>query len=119
MREHYLHPGTSAHWGLSVAASPGGSEAEILKAARHLRQSHYRVAVAAELHELSDDILTIEADRIREAVLLSAVWDHNAHGLIVSAYEPTLEVASAISGVFGEPRVNPFHEERRQRHARR
>lgn len=119
MREHHANPATTNEWGLSVAASPGADEQSLLKTARQIRQSHYRVAVVADLHELDEPLPGLHDPSQRTAVSVHAKWDHNAHGLIVSLNEPTLEVATAIAGAFGEPKVNPFHEERSRSRVRR
>jgi hypothetical protein len=120
MREHHANPATKGEWGLSVAASPGADEAALLKTARQIRQSHYRVTVVADLRRLRTDPLPKPSDPAwHTMVLLYAQWDHNAHGLIVSRNEPTLEVAAAIAALFGPPKVNPYYHERSRDRARR
>lgn len=117
MREHYLSPRTPAEWGLSVAAMPQASEKEILRNARQLRQSFYRVAQVGDIHDLSEwDLESVEDMSLND---VSVSWDHNAHGLILSHMEPTMELAASICGLFGPPRANPFYEERKRRHAGR
>ena len=119
MRTHYQLPTTPNEWGLSVASMPEASEDEILKAARQLRQSHYRVASVNDIHSLSGDILNLPRDELDSVDYLSVVWDHNAHALILSSREPTLELATSIAATFGPATVNPYYDERKRSRARR
>lgn len=124
MRQHYLSPAlrtlwSGGEWGLSVAAFPNGTEASILKAARHMRQSHYRVAPAGAIREVGEDLLDVPFDAMSSHDVLRVVWDHNAHGLILNSREPTMELAAAIAEAFGAPRTNPYYEERSRRRASR
>jgi hypothetical protein len=110
---------------------PGGTEAAILKAARQLRQSHYRVATADAIVGLSeawdrrplpdpDDTDAVAAYvRSKPVQRLHVEWDHNAHALIVASVEPTLELAGRIAELFGPPIPNPYYEERRRSRASR
>lgn len=117
MQEHYASLRTATEWGLSVAAMPSGSEADILKAARQIRQSHYRVTSVSVLDELSDRVID-EVDWA-SVIWVHAVWDHNAHGLILSHNEPTMDLAASLAAAFGPPKVNPYYEERSRSRARR
>lgn len=119
MRAHYFLPSTPQEWGLSVASMPGATEAEILKAARQIRQSHYRVASVNDLWTLNPETWSVPIAELAGLDYVSAVWDHNAHALIVSRREPTLERAEAIAALFGEPKPNPYYAERKRRHASR
>lgn len=119
MRAHFRLPTTPGEWGLSVDSMPGGTEAAILRAARQLRQSHYRVASVRALHDLSDDRLGGSIEEWMDRDHLSVQWDHNAHALILSLRAPTLELATAIAATFGPPKVNPYYDERKRSHARR
>jgi hypothetical protein len=119
MQAHYSHPNTLAEWGLSVAAASSLSEVEILRGARHLRQSHYRVASVEALHDLGDDALAVPFEQAHLQTYVVVMWDHNTHGLILSSKEPTLELAAAIAAAFGPPKVNPYYEERSRSRASR
>lgn len=90
-------------YGLSVGCEPGRSESEILLAATHLKQTHYRVGEVAYFLDLG----------------LVVVWDHARHGLILSLEEPTFALAEKIAAGFSEPKPNPYHEERSRRSASR
>lgn len=119
MREHYGNPATSRDWGLSVAASPGANEADLLRSARQIRQSHYRVALVAQIDDINTPWERLKDVGVDGAVALHAKWDHNAHGLIVSLNEPTLEIAVAIAAAFGPPKVNPYYMERSRNRVRK
>lgn len=119
MREHHRSPRTADEWGLSVAATPGQGELGILESAGQIRQSHYRVAAVESMNDLSDDTRSVPYEMMGALTRLQVTWDHNAHGLIVSRNEPTLELCSAIGAAFGPPKRNPYHEQRRRRAGRR
>lgn len=101
MLDHAASPYTEDdEFGLSIACVPGlVYEHMTIMAAKHLRQSHYRAAQAGDFEPLG----------------LVAIWDHRAHGLILSPEKPTLELAAEIAARFSEPRVNPYYEERSRR----
>lgn len=121
MRTHFAlsRPNPPGEWGLSVATMPGATEDEILKAAKQLRQSHYRVASAGDLWEINGDPLKMTDEQRSAAHFLYADWDHNAHGLLLTMKEPTLELAAQIADLFGPAKVNPFYDERKRSHAGR
>ncbi len=119
MRAHFRLSPFPQEWGLSVASMPGGDEAQILKAGRQLRQSHYRVASVRQVQDLLGDVLATTTDEWMKLVHLSVVWDHNAHALLLASREPTLELATLIAGAFGPAKVNPYYEERRRTRASR
>lgn len=119
MRAHFLHPRTPPEWGLSVAAMPRATEENVLKAARHLRQSHYRVASVQAVHALNPDPLAVPAEQAGSMQWLSLLWDHNAHGLLLANQEPTMELVTLIAGLFGPAKVNPYYEERSRSRASR
>jgi len=107
-------------WGLSIATMLDASEVEVLKAARHLRQSHYRSATMQDFEGIGIDVLDVDMDEPRENYdYLHIAWDHNAHGLILNTREPSMELATAIANAFGPPKVNPYYEERRRSRASR
>lgn len=105
MREYCRSPRTADLWALSVAALPGAAESEILHRAGHLRQSHYRVASVGDLRRISGD-----SDADLSDVVLSVVWEHGAHGLVVTMDPPPWEVATQIAAAFGPPKSNPRHQ---------
>lgn len=119
MRAHFRHPQGRGEWGLSVATMPGADEHAIAKAARQLRQSHYRVASIRDLHALAGELVGMSDEQWDATNWLTVMWDHNAHGLIVARWEPTMELAAKIAAVFGAPCVNPYYEQRRRPHAGR
>lgn len=114
MREHYSSPRTADFWALSVAALPGADEAEIIRQAGHLRQSHYRVAKVGDLRRI-----TLDAGIDLGGAVLSVVWEHAARGLVVTMEAPHLEVAAHIASAFGLPKPNPHHEPPQATGARR
>ena len=119
MRAHRAAPNTPEEWGLSVASMPGHDEAAVLQAARQIRQSHYRVASVEAIHDMYGRAWEVSSARWQRLNHLSVVWDHNAHALILSSQEPTLDLAIALAGLFGPPKVNPYYDERRRSRASR
>jgi hypothetical protein len=105
MREYYQSPRTPDVWALPVAAIPGASEGEILHAASHMRQSHYRLTTVGELRRITQDFRVALGD-----LIISIVWEPAARGLVVTMEPPPLEVATDIAAAFGAPKPNPYHE---------
>jgi hypothetical protein len=85
----------SNEWGLSVAAVPGADDADVLRRATQLRQSHYRVGTVSYFRDLGCQV----------------VHERQAHGLILFPAMLDIEDAAWIAATFGEPRENPYYQE--------